>query len=90
MKKEKVLKVWNGRGHGLKYQNGHFNVAAYTKKQACELIGQAAGLNRAADLTEINDYYSPCWGNDMAGITPTEPCIYGSVKAHYGIPEKII
>lgn len=70
----KTLKIWNGRGHG-KYNNDHFYVAAYSAKQATELIGNAAECH--INGNEINKYYSKnCWGNAMDGIIPTEPCVY--------------
>ena len=86
----KELKIWNGRAHGNIYKNGQFFVAAYTKKQACELIGQAAGHSWPISMSELNDYYSPnCWGNSMSGITPTEPCVYAR-EGYNGIPIRII
>jgi len=70
----KTLKIWNGRGHG-KYDRGHFYVAAYSNKQATELIGNASECHISGN--EIKKYYSiDCWGNAMDGIIPTEPCVY--------------
>lgn len=74
MKKEKELKLFNGRAHG-QYLNSSFSIAAYTKKQAAELIGKATG-STANYTTEIREYYADCWGSNMAGIIPTEPCVY--------------
>ena len=72
----KTLKIWNGRGHG-KYDKYHIYVAAYSSKQACEIIGIACELGYPISTTEINVYYSKgCWGNAMSGIEPTEPCVY--------------
>lgn len=72
----KQLKIWNGRGHG-KYNRNHIYVAAYSAKQACELIGQVCELGRPLPASEITKYYSKdCWGNSMDGITATEPCVY--------------
>ena len=75
----RTLKVWNGRGHG-KYNRKHINVAAYSKKQAAEIIGIACQTN--VSVTEITIYYSACWGNSMKDITPTEPCVY--IEEKYG------
>jgi hypothetical protein len=89
MKKQKVLKIWNGRGHG-KFQKGHIYVAAYSQKQAAELVGTACGLGYPLGVSEIRNYYSfDCWGNDMQGIVPTEPCVYASEK-HFGKPFRVI
>ena len=72
----KTLKIWNGRGHG-KYTNSHFYVAAYTNKEACDLIGKASGYDYPVGLRELTVYYSKnCWGTNMNGISPTEPCVY--------------
>lgn len=69
----KKLKIWNGRSHG-KYNKGHIYVAAYSQKQAAELISKSC--NTFITANEIREYYSPCWGNSMNGIEPTEPCVY--------------
>jgi hypothetical protein len=70
----KTLKIWNGRGH-RKYYNYHIYVAAYTIKQAVELINTAC--DSWITSREIAVYYSKgCWGNSMDGIIPTEPCVY--------------
>ena len=56
----KQLKIWNGRGHG-KQLNSSVYVAAYSAKQAAELVGTACGLYQI-DAREIRDYYSKdCW-----------------------------
>lgn len=73
----KQLKKWNGRAQGN--LRGHFYVAAYSQKQAAELISKAGGSHGRVTLTEIRDYYSPSgWGTPMNGIEPTEPCVYHS------------
>jgi len=86
----KKLKLFNGRGHGQKYQKGHFYVAAYSQKQAAELVGKAAGFNHSIGINEISEYYHKnAWGNSMDGIEPTEPCVYGTEKWG-GKPERIV
>ena len=72
----KTLKVWNGKGFG-KYDQYFIYVAAYTKKQALELINKAC-FNRLdmVSYKYFTDYYANCWGNAMNGIIPTEPCLY--------------
>jgi len=85
-----ALQIWNGRGHG-DYNKGHFYVAAYTKKQACELISIAAGRSDwPITLYELNTYYSNAWGNTMDGITPTEPCVYATKDYHDKTPIKVV
>jgi hypothetical protein len=86
----KKLKLFNGRGHGQKYQKGHFYVAAYSQKQAAELVGKASGYNFPVGISEITQYYSKgCWGTPMDGIEANEPCVYGSKK--WGDkPERIV
>lgn len=83
----KTLKIWNGRGHG-KFDRGHIYVAAFSKKQAAELISQACGYR--VSVSEITVYYSPCWGNPMNGITADEPCVYASEKMYDEKPQRII
>lgn len=85
----RTLKIWNGRGHG-KYDQKHIYVAAYSAKQACELIGKACELGRAMSINEINVYYSKCWGNAMDGIIPTEPCVYVGDSLISEKPKRII
>lgn len=85
----KKLKKWNGRGQG-EWQGGHISIAAYSQKQAAELLGKVTGYTRG-NLTEIREYFSPCWGNDMEGVEPTEPCVYGTTKENrWGKAERII
>jgi hypothetical protein len=78
MRKRK-LKIWNGRGAGQKYRNGHLFVAAYSVKQAAELINK--GCDTYITAYEIKHYFNPdCWGDTMKGIEPTEPCLYGTTS----------
>ena len=77
-KNNKELKKWNGRARavGLK---GSIYIAAYTKKQAIELLTELAGCSRG--LTgEINNYFSQCWGNPM-DKEETQPTSY---ETEYG------
>ena len=85
----KKLKFWNGRGHG-KYDRFHICVAAYSQKQAAELVGKACGLNRPIGYNEIRNYYSQCWGTNMqeAVPDPKEPCVY--VETFSGIITKVL
>ncbi len=88
----KTLKIWNGRGHGNKYGRGHIYVAAYSQKQAAELVSKACFGDEYGDVVNVNEirnYYSNCWGNSMDGITPTEPCVYVSIK-QFGEVERVI
>ena len=75
----KQLKIWNGRSHGHKYYRHHVYVAAYSIKQAAELVSAACfdGRKDLVSTSEIRVYYhKDCWGNSMDEITPTEPCVY--------------
>lgn len=85
----KQLKKWNGRGHGRDYNKGTFNVAAYSKKQAALLISQVNGCSYVT-VSEITNYYHNCWGNDMDGIEPTEPCVYYTTYSSKDKPLKLI
>ena len=88
----KQLKIWNGRGHGNTYGRGHIYVAAYSRKQAAELVSRACFGDEHPDLVstnEIKNYYSDCWGTPMNGIVATEPCVYAT-KEHFGIPGRKI
>lgn len=61
----RTLKLFNGRWDGRKL---HGNICAYTKKQAVELAHKAG--QHGFSLNELNTYWSKCWGDDMAGISP--------------------
>lgn len=80
----KALKLWNGRGHG-KYAKDHISVAAYSKKQAAEIISIAC--ESYVTVNEITHYYSNCWGNNMNGIKPAQPCVY--IDNNLGTPNPI-
>lgn len=84
---KKILKFWNGRGHG-KYERKHMNVAAYSRNQATELLSQACGIRISS--SEVRIYYSQCWGNDMAGIKPEHPCVYVCEKMGKPNPQLVI
>ena len=60
----KTLKVWNG-GH----YNGkiHYFVAAYSQKQAAELVTKAG---YPTTINELRTYFSACWATDMKDIVP--------------------
>lgn len=80
MGKTRILKLWNGRVHGHKYKHHHVYVAAYSIKQAAELVSMACYGKEHADVlgvSEIRNYYNKdAWGNTMVGITAKEPCVY--------------
>lgn len=81
----KVLKKWNGRAQD--FNNGHANVAAYTQKQAAELLSKAYRGNTT--VNEVRNYFFQCWGNNMDGIEPTEPCVYHQ-KTYNDKPVRIL
>lgn len=60
------MKLFNGRVSISGRNDFHGHIAAKTKKRAIELGKKAfsAGFTRA----EIDNYWSPCWGNPMDGI----------------------
>jgi hypothetical protein len=76
----KQLKLWNGRSHGHKYKRHHVYVAAYSMKQAAQLVSIACYGEERPNLvstSEIAVYYSKgSWGDKMNGIIATEPCVY--------------
>jgi hypothetical protein len=79
-KTPKPLKIWNGRTHGFKYKRHHAYVAAYSMKQAAELLSKAFYGEDKPDLLSTNEikvYYAKnAWGIRMDGIVATEPCVY--------------
>ena len=84
----KKLKIWNGSGCGSEYINGHLYVAAYSQKQAVEVINQACSSN--VTISHFKNYFSEgSWGNDMNHIIPTEPCVYAA-KHFRDKPTKIL
>jgi hypothetical protein len=89
----KKLKIWNGRGHGKTYGRGYIYVAAYSRKQAAELVSMACFGDENPHVISTNEikvyYHADCWGNPMNGITPTEPCVYATIE-HFGTPKRII
>jgi hypothetical protein len=56
----KQLKYWNGRGCGKYFRTHNINVAAYSKKQAAEIITIAT--NGYCTVSEITVYFFNCWG----------------------------
>ena len=98
MPKEKTIKIWNGRGLG---GFDHFFVAAFTKRQAAELmcrasrlrwptIGSPSKLDIDRMVRELNDFYSAdCWGTQMAGITP-EVGVWATTSHCDNNPKKVI
>lgn len=83
----RLLKKWNGR-IWLNGKQGHCSIAAYSQKQAAELLEKASGYN--GTLGEIRIYFSKTWGNNMNGIEPTEPCLYYNSKSWDNEPPKRI
>lgn len=83
----KQLKKWNGR-IWIEGKQSKCNIAAYSQKQAADLLTQASGVRNA--LGEIKIYFSPTWGNSMNGITPEEPCLYVEDKLNDTPPKRIL
>jgi hypothetical protein len=91
----KQLKIWNGRSHGHKYKRHHVYVAAYSMKQAAELVSIACFGEEhpyIVSVSEIAVYYSKgVWGDRMKGIEATEPCVYlCDERIHKNKPFKVI
>ena len=88
-----TLKIWNGRCSGHKYQqNHHAYVAAYSMKQAAEMLSMAfygEQFKNLISVKEISLYYNKgTWGNTMIGIEPIEPCVY--LSEGYNKPFRVI
>lgn len=87
------LRFFNGRGHG-KYNKGTIYVAAFSMAEAARLVSKSCYPDLDRDdlirVNEIKNYYSPCWGNPMDGINPTEPGVWATEKRFNGKPEKIL
>ena len=74
------LKLWNGGGNSLRKSgdplwdgvraNASVSacVAAYSRADARRVMAEYA--SRSVGDTEIRDYWSACWGNDMKNVTP--------------------
>lgn len=76
--KLKKLKLWNGRGQGVYYKS-HLYVAAYSQKQACELIEKAVALPEPMSLSDLRIYFDAGrWSDIMKGINVTEPSVYAA------------
>ena len=60
------LRLWNGRWGN----QGHVYVAAHSRADAGRLLCLADGQPIPGIDREIRDYFSECWGNQMAGVTP--------------------
>lgn len=71
----KTLKLYNGQIHTGKYKRCDVYVAAYSNKQASEIISNA--LDQYITPHDIKKYYNiGSWGNKMNNIIPIEPCVY--------------
>lgn len=77
------LKKWNGRAPGG--SRGSVYVAAYTALQAREILMLV--FKTYLSTNEIREYFSPCWGDPMKGVEPTEPSVYYS--KNYETPQLI-
>ena len=73
----KELKVWNGRGYCCRKISDprwegidcvHANVCAYSRADARRVLAEYCGV--LPSDAELRNYFSPCWGNSMQGITP--------------------
>lgn len=68
----KTLRFWNGRPYGIlpqaQWKGAHACIAAYSMADARRVCVEAGMSDPGA--SEIKNYFSECWGNDMAGVTP--------------------
>jgi hypothetical protein len=97
--KMKTLKLWNGRDWG---SHGHLYIAAYSLKDAVDLVNAAyrkiRGLEDMLDvhpmsLTEARNYWNKnCWGNPMNGVVPERGVWWEKKKlgGHGDKPERIL
>jgi len=80
----KKLKLYNGRGWGNRIYDENRNfvpdptgikfcdhtcVCAFSRSHAVRLINQAVGYN-VSSSSELKNYWSECWGDQMKGIEP--------------------
>ena len=85
--KVKKLKIWNGRGDYHTYD--HFYVAAYTQKQAVELINKFAYIE--ISTYELKKYYAHgCWGTSMKDIEPDVGLWATLINDKWGKPIRLI
>ena len=83
----KTLKLWNASDCSGKYG---YSVAAYTQKQAVELLNKADPLMRTT-IHEFRTYYSSCWGNYMLGVMPELGVWKSEIKHNMNLkPVKIL
>lgn len=72
LKHMKTLRLWNGRPHGVlpttDWTETHVCIAAYSAADARRVCAEA-GLGEPS-ASELKNYFSECWGNDMKGISP--------------------
>jgi hypothetical protein len=68
----KKLRLWNGRPYGVlpqsEWKHSHICVAAYSMADARRVCLEAGMSDPGA--TEVKEYWSECWGDDMNGIAP--------------------
>ena len=84
------LRIWNGRGDYRDF-DGHFYVCAPTKKMAVELLKEAGHC--WMNMREFTRYYSECWGNAMATMTPEIGVWFVDKKNHLKdnfVPRRLI
>lgn len=62
------LRLWNGRWGRNNEQ--HIYIAAYSQKDAVNVIEELFGDRPRLTLYELQKYFSPHWGNPMDGIKP--------------------
>lgn len=83
------LKVWNGRAYGVlphsQWKRDGESASVYICAHSVNDIRDlcvSLGLHAPAK-SEIQNYWSPCWGNPMDGIEPER-----GVWVQYGYSEK--
>ena len=75
----RTLKLFNGRAYcamksapeweGVRGNaEQHAYIAAYSREDARRVVEEYCG--RKPSVSELRDYFSPCWGNAMEGIAP--------------------
>jgi len=86
------VKVFNGRGQH--YWDGkqweaveHVYIGAKSKADAVRVMREH-GFKQFM-ISELNTYFSPCWGNSMEGVTPARGVWVRRFKLYTERPVKL-
>jgi hypothetical protein len=79
------VKMWNGTAV-TRGKQWHIYIGATSVRQALELVKEAGFGYMGA--SHLKNYFSPMWGNDMAGIEP-EIGVWGKPDANRYIHDPV-